>query len=348
MRTYLDYNRIAKIILENNKTNLHKKLCFNLLSKSLEIESNFFGTYYLLGLYYDDLKDFSNAEINYKKSIELNKTNSNRNSYLNLRSLYFFQKNVIKLHKLTKLFEENNNLTLIDYFTFDCSLKIYIKNKHSNLKFNFNNSKSIEHNYSQSHQDMFVLTVLNGKKNGTYLEIGAGNYFYGNNTLLLEEKFNWKGMGIDINKDHVLLYNQKRKNPCFLKDATKINYIQFLDSLNFPYEIDYLQLDCDPPEITYQTLLTIPFNVYKFAVITYEHDYYRDKTKSFQKKSKKYLESYGYVRIVNNICFDDYNSYEDWWVHPDLIDRNIINKMTCINDENKDSEKYLFNTFSYQ
>ena len=34
-------------------------------------------------------------------------------------------------------------------------------------------------------QDMFVLTVLNGKTNGTYLEIGSGDPFIGSNTALL-------------------------------------------------------------------------------------------------------------------------------------------------------------------
>ena len=66
MKTHLDYNKVVKKILENNKTNIHKKLCFNLLQKSLEIEPNFFGTYHLLGIYYSDLKDYNNAEIYFK------------------------------------------------------------------------------------------------------------------------------------------------------------------------------------------------------------------------------------------------------------------------------------------
>jgi hypothetical protein len=346
MKSHLDYNKVAKKILENNKINIHKKLCFNLLSKSLEIEPNFFGTYHLLGIFYADLNDFLNAEINYKKSIELNKNNIN--SYLRLHYLYLFGGNIIKLYKLKKLFRQNNNSVLKDFPIFNCSVEIYIKNEYPSLKFNFNNSKIIEYNYSQSHQDMFILSMLNGKRNGIYLEIGAGNYFYGNNTLLLEEKFNWRGVGVDIDNEQIVWYNKKRKNPCFLKDATKINYVEFLDSLCFPYEIDYLQLDCDPPEITYEILLTIPFDTYKFAVITYEHDYYCDKTKSFQEKSRKYLKSCGYVRVVDNICFDDKSSYEDWWVHPDLIDKNIINKMLCVDGRNKNSKKYLFNTFNYQ
>ena len=218
---------------------------------------------------------------------------------------------------------------------------LYNKKKHSKLKFKFNDSEKIEKNFSESYQDMFVLSMLNGKKSGTYLEIGAGNSFYGNNTALLEQQFNWTGVSLDIDEGFVNAHTQERKNPCLLKDATKINYEIFLSEMGFSNEIDYLQLDCDPPEVTYKILLTIPFETHKFAVITYEHDYYCDETKSFQEKSRKYLESYGYVRIVNNISPDGERSYEDWWVHPDLIDNTIINKMLNIDETIKKAEDYI-------
>ena len=192
---------------------------------------------------------------------------------------------------------------------------LYNKKKHSKLKFKFNDSEN--------------------------LEIGAGNSFYGNNTALLEQQFNWTGVSLDIDEGFVNAHTQERKNPCLLKDATKINYEIFLSEMGFSNEIDYLQLDCDPPEVTYKILLTIPFETHKFAVITYEHDYYCDETKSFQEKSRKYLESYGYVRIVNNISPDGERSYEDWWVHPDLIDNTIINKMLNIDETIKKAEDYI-------
>jgi len=217
----------------------------------------------------------------------------------------------------------------------------YSKNKFERLKVKFNGSENIEENYSEAYQDMFVLTMLEGKKGGTYLEIGAGNSFYGSNTALLEKDFDWKGIALDIDENFVSAHANERKNPCLLKDATKINYNSFLNGLAFPNEIDYLQLDCDPPEVTYRILLSMPFDTHKFAVITYEHDYYCDETKSFQEKSKKYLESYGYVRVVNNISPDNNRPYEDWWVHPDLVSQSIIDTMTNINDDTKKSENYL-------
>lgn len=217
----------------------------------------------------------------------------------------------------------------------------YTKSKFNKLRIKFDGSNSIEENYSEAYQDIFVLTMLDGKKNGSYLEIGAGDPFYGNNTALLEKDFEWRGVSLDLDENFVQSHSQHRKNLCLLKDATMINYNSFLSGLDFSNEIDYLQLDCDPPEITYKILLSIPFDTYKFAVITYEHDYYCDETKSFQEKSRKYLESYGYIRVVNNISPDEFRPYEDWWVNPDLINFDVLNKMLNIDDQIKKAEDYI-------
>jgi len=233
------------------------------------------------------------------------------------------------------------NLTKLNGFKQEEPFAIFSKDKFDSLKIKFPGSENIERNYSEAYQDMFVLTMLNGKKEGTYLEIGAGNAFYGNNTALLEKDFGWKGVALDICEEFVNAHNAERKNPCLLKNALSTNYEMLLSGMDFPNNIDYLQLDCDPPEATYKILLNIPFEKYKFAVITYEHDYYCDESKSFQEKSRKYLESYGYVRVVNNISPDNFRPYEDWWVHPDLVDSSMISNMMCISDETKKAEDYI-------
>jgi SAM-dependent methyltransferase len=200
----------------------------------------------------------------------------------------------------------------------------YNSKKHKNLKIKFANSESIESNYSEAYQDMFVLTMLNGKKNGTYLEIGAGNTFYGNNTALLEKNFDWRGVSLDIIPEFVEAFSKERKNPCLLRDATTIDFSKFLNGQDFPKEIDYLQIDCDPPETSLKILMSIPFEEFKFAVITFEHDYYSDDSKMIRDKSRKFLESYGYVMVVGNVSPDDNRPFEDWWVHPDLVDISEI------------------------
>jgi hypothetical protein len=218
---------------------------------------------------------------------------------------------------------------------------IYDKSNYSNFKQKFQYLEDIEHNYSQCYQDMFVLAMTNGKRNGTYLEIGAGDPYSGNNTALLEKKFAWRGISVELDQNKVDYFKQHRSNPIVCSDATKINYVNLLDSLNLGYNIDYLQLDCEPPSITFEVLLSIPFNKYKFGIITYEHDYCVDITKSYRDKSRRYLESQGYELIVSNIAANKTSPFEDWWVHPDLIDRSVIDKMKDISEYTKQAKNYM-------
>ena len=110
---------------------------------------------------------------------------------------------------------------------------------------------------------MFVLTALNGKKCGTYLEIGSSDPFKNNNPALLETKFDWTGLGIEYDEQMVNRYKDSRKNPVLLMDALLIDYNKLLNKY-FPNvkHIDYLQLDIDPPQNTYDVLLSITFNKY--------------------------------------------------------------------------------------
>lgn len=233
-----------------------------------------------------------------------------------------------------------NNLKFFNEFNTK-ELILFNKDKHNQLKLKFSESDKIEKNFAESYQDMFVLTMLNGKRKGTYLEIGAANPFYGNNTALLEQNYEWTGVSMDIDQQFVDAFAKERRNPCLLKDAALVNYEKFLHGLDFPQNIDYLQLDCDPPDVTYKILLTMPFEKYKFAVITYEHDYYCDESKSFREKSRKYLESFGYVMVVGDIAPDEWRNYEDWWIHPDLIDPIILEKMKTTSTVIKKAEDYM-------
>lgn len=235
----------------------------------------------------------------------------------------------------------DNNLIRLNIKKSQSKLTQYDISDKNKLKFQFENLEIIDKNYSEAYQDMFVLSMLNGKKNGTYLEIGAGDPFYGNNTALLETKFGWKGIALDIDENFVTAHTQQRNHTCLLNDALEVDYKKLLNLRNMPTNIDYLQLDCDPPEITYKILSKIPFETHKFAVITYEHDYYCDETKSFRDKSRKYLQSFGYQLVVDNISPDDEKPFEDWWVHPDLIDNTIINKMLNIDGTTKKAKNYI-------
>lgn len=217
----------------------------------------------------------------------------------------------------------------------------YTKDKHPELIYKFPGSENIERSYAQTYQDIFVLSALNGKKGGTYLEIGAADPFKGNNTALLETQFGWKGASIEILEHEVEKFKAQRKNPIYLQDATKIDYDKFIEDLGFGNEIDYLQVDCEPPSVTFDILKMIPLDKYKFGVITFEHDYYADTTKSYRDLSRKYLKEKGYVLAVSNIAPDKTSSFEDWWIHPDLIDQNILQTLQNTSDQVKKADDYM-------
>ena len=214
------------------------------------------------------------------------------------------------------------------------SVKPYTKNNLTRLKYSFNNLEDIDKNFSQAYQDIFVLSALNGKMNGSYLEIGSSDPYKNNNTALLENKFAWSGIGLECDEHMAQLYKKHRRNPVLCVDALIVDYAKLLQKY-FPQQntIDYLQLDIDPPKNTYEVLLSIPFNKYQFAVITYEHDYYIDISKSYRNKSRKYLNSLGYKLIVPNVSPDENSPFEDWWIHPDLISAERIQELECMDKE---------------
>ena len=218
----------------------------------------------------------------------------------------------------------------------------YKKEDYSKLKYKFPGSKEIIRNYSQVYQDMFILSMTNGKKNGTFLEIGGAEPFKGSNTALLEKDFGWSGVSIEYDEKFIDNYRNNRTANLIHGDALTIDYKKLLEENFDTNVIDYLQLDIEPARNTYECMLKIPFDEYKFAVITYEHDYYVDVTRSYREKSREFLKSKGYVLVVNDVSPDGKSNFEDWWVHPDLVDNDTLNKMKSIIDGIHHCKDYIF------
>ena len=207
------------------------------------------------------------------------------------------------------------------------------------LRYGFNGAKAVGTNYAQSYQDLFVLSMLDGKRNGTYLELGCAYPFYNNNTALLETQFDWKGVSIDNNSELTDQFFKERKNTVLCMDATTVEYASMLAMTGLGKDIDYLQLDCDPAPITLEILKRIPFDTHRFAVITFEHDHYTGQ--GVRKESRKYLKSKGYTLVVSDIAHNENDSYEDWWVHPELVDAKIIKKMKDVSAKPKFCKDYM-------
>jgi tetratricopeptide (TPR) repeat protein len=222
----------------------------------------------------------------------------------------------------------------------------YTSNDLDRYVYKFNDIEKIQRNYSQTYQDMFVLFMSEGKKNGTYIEIGSADPEYGSNTKLLESVYDWKGVGIEILEEEVVKHKSKRKNPVICTNALDVDYEILLNEKAKEYDndgfFDYLQVDCEPPIVSFQILQMIPFDKFKFGVVTFEHDYYADLTKSIREESRAFMRSKGYILVIGNVSMNDDCPYEDWWVHKDYKASSRI--MKILNDESQvvNMEKFMF------
>lgn len=161
--------------------------------------------------------------------------------------------------------------------------------------------------YSQAGQDKWVLDIIG--LNGSYLEIGASHPVHINNTYLLEQN-GWKGLSIDIDDSNLLHWNNYRTNPLIIADALTFDYHDVK-------RIDYLQLDIEPSENTFNCLLRI-LNTTKtrFSTITYETDAYIDSR--FVKPSRKLLQSLGYELAFADVM-SEFGPFEDWYIDKSIL-----------------------------
>ena len=187
-------------------------------------------------------------------------------------------------------------------------------------KMTFPGAKDIERNYSESFQDLFVLTMLDGLRDSCYLEIGAGHPIETSNTYLLESAFGWTGVSIDINPDYAPLWREKRKSRLSCIDARDVNYRGLLGKLTPSSDFGYLQIDIDDINATFELLGLIPLKVYRFAVVTIEHDWCKNRDDRQKKAIRKYLADQGYVLAAADVSvIGTFAPFEDWFVHPDLV-----------------------------
>lgn len=201
----------------------------------------------------------------------------------------------------------------------------YTSDDFNRFKFLFPGLERIHENYSKHFQDLFVLTVLKGKKNGTYIELGANDPYINSNTALLEKEFDWKGISIDPSQSTCYKFKEDRRNTVICADIPQIGFADLFDKHCIDNTVDYLQINCG--ESSVDVLKSIPLDKYKFGVVTLNHDSYRlgpDR----RDEMRSILKDRGYILVVKDVAFTEVCSYEDWYVHPDLveIDPRMISK----------------------
>ena len=183
---------------------------------------------------------------------------------------------------------------------------------------------------SEAGQDLFVIALTQGKRQGTYLEIGCNDDYRENNTWLLEKLLGWSGVNIDNIEGEQYSQMWKRNRPnskLITADATTYNYAEL------PDYFDYLQIDIAPPSANLAVLKSV-LKTQTFSVITYEHDAWDNNGESLEARSagREALEKAGYVMIAGNVALPVHRRYdptheiyfEDWWANPKYIDSAVI------------------------
>jgi hypothetical protein len=171
--------------------------------------------------------------------------------------------------------------------------------------------------YSEVGQDIFVLETLKDKRNGFYIELGANDPICNNNTFTLEKNYLWRGISFEIVPAFVFSFNFKRRNRCIQADATIFDYAKYFADNNVPSRIDYLQVDIDPSVNSLNALMRLPFDHYRFSIITFEHDRYSSGD-LVMLEARKFLRSFGYRLEVPNVT-NRGRDFEDWWIDEKIL-----------------------------
>jgi hypothetical protein len=220
------------------------------------------------------------------------------------------------------------------------------------LKHDFQNIERLNFSCSQMQQDMFVLSILDGKQNGTYVEIGAHHPIGVNNTFVLETVFGWQGLSFELDIGMVAAFNMQRKNTCIAGDATQHNYVEIFQRYGIGPDIDYLSVDIEPPNLTFQSLRQVLEAGLKPTVITFEHEAMNGSLgQQVRETSRKYLKQQGYVLAVKDVSnlgvgiHDRGVPYpvEDWWVLLERIDQKIFDKLRADTVDFIESRNTVYN-----
>lgn len=193
--------------------------------------------------------------------------------------------------------------------------------------------------YSQIHQDHWVLSRLNGKQNGYFVDFGASDGINFSNSYLLEKAFGWNGILCEpLTRHHkqlfelrnchintncvytetgkVLTFSESVKDTMLScleqhKEVNKtyersfkvltISINDLLDLYNAPNEIDYLSLDTEGGE--YEILQSLNWNKYSISTITVEHNWGEKRQPIYD-----FLTSKGYERFDTNA-----SQWDDWY-----------------------------------
>ena len=119
-----------------------------------------------------------------------------------------------------------------------------------------------------------------------------------------------------------------------------MDYKDLFEKAGLPKDIDYLQIDLEVSnKSTLEVLELLNKTImddYRFATVTFEHDIYRGDYHNTRQASREIFASRGYVMVFGDVSHHG-NKFEDWYVHPDLVDMNQVNLIKterCLSHQN--------------
>lgn len=184
---------------------------------------------------------------------------------------------------------------------------------------------------SQAGQDLWVVAITEGMRDGFYLDIGCNNPIAINNTYLLESGFGWTGILVDL-----LAGCETRKGKFFQCDAAHPPQELITAYYEMPGVVDFLSLDVD--EHTWEAFKKIPWLPKRYRVACIEHDSYVRGPETRDKIRTEML-AMGYVLVCADVCirFPDSTCapgpFEDWYADPRLVKPELIAKFACSGKE---------------
>jgi hypothetical protein len=125
-------------------------------------------------------------------------------------------------------------------------------------------------------------------------------------------------------------YITHRKSDYIIGDATKVDYRTYMDEHGYPENMGYLQIDLEVNNRstldTLELLDRTVFDKYTFAVVTFEHDIYTGDHFGTRLKSREIFERRGYIRMCSDVLYDRRAPFEDWYIHPTLVNVDGIKR----------------------
>jgi hypothetical protein len=198
--------------------------------------------------------------------------------------------------------------------------------------------RKIKGSFSQTLQESFVINILEGKSDGYYVEIGAYHSTIISNTYLLESKYKFLGLALEIDEQRAREYSLNRKNPVIQSDARRFDYKKYFRQNKFPLQIDYLQCDIEPAINTFLSLIKVTSTGHRFSIVTFEHDQYLNHlNKIIASLSRIYMKMRGYKLVVKNVSNELAPKlfHEDWYLDSKFLkhpDTKLFRKNICCTD----------------